>query len=83
MKVNMEVTGLDGPLDLIGEFCRYTILSVFACVLFLGSCILCMTDMEPKVAGDVPLIAVFGILFSIALAIFAVRKLWNMKKNKK
>ncbi len=82
MKVNMEVTGLDGPLDLIGEFCRYTILSVFACVLFLGSCILCMTDMEPKVAGDVPLIAVFGILFSIALAIFAVRKLWNMKKNK-
>jgi hypothetical protein len=42
-----------------------------------------MTDMEPKVAGDVPLIAVFGILFSIALAIFAVRKLWNMKKNKK
>ena len=49
----------------------------------ISSCILCMTDMEPKVAGDVPLIAVFGILFSIALAIFAVRKLWNMKKNKK
>ena len=82
MKVNMEVTGLDGPLALIGEFCRYTILCVIACVLFLGSCILCMTDMKPDVAGGVPLIALVGILFSIALGIFGVRKLWKMKDKK-
>ena len=82
MKVNMEVTGLDGPLDVIGEFCRYTILTLLACVLFIGSCILCTTDMKPEVAGGVPLIALFGILFSVALAIFAVRKLWKMKDKK-
>ena len=80
MKVNMEVTGLDEPLSLIAEFARYTILSVIACVLFIGSCILCTTNMMPKAAGDVPLVAVVGILFSIALGIFAVRKLWKMKK---
>ena len=82
MKVNMEVTGIEGPLDTIGEFCRYTILIVIACVLFIGSCILCTTDMKPEVAGGVPLLAMVGILFSIALAIFAVRKLWGMKSKK-
>ena len=79
LKVNMEVNGLDEPLDRIGEFLRYTLLAVFACVLFIGSCILCMTNLEPKVVGGVPLIALAGILFSIALAIFSIRKLWKKK----
>ncbi len=78
-KVNVEVKGIDEPLHRIGEFLRYTLLIVVACVLFTGSCILCMTKLEPKVAGNVPLVAVVGILFSIALAIFAIKKLWKLK----
>ena len=78
-KVNVEVKGIDEPLHRIGEFLRYTLLIVVACVLFIGSCILCMTKLEPKVAGNVPLVAVVGILFSIALAIFAIKKLWKLK----
>ena len=76
-KVNMNITGIDEPLDRIGNFLRYVILAIFACVLFIGSCILCLTGLKPRVADDVPLLAVAGILFSIALAIFAVRKLWK------
>lgn len=79
MKVNMEVTGIEEPLRMIGEFLKYAILAVFACVLFIGSCILCMTELRPVVAGGVPLVALAGILFSIALAIFSVKKLWMIK----
>ena len=77
LKVNMEMTELNEPLDKIGNFLRYTILAIFACVLFIGSCILCTTNMKPTVVGDVPLLALVGILFSIALAIFSVRMLWK------
>ena len=77
LKVNMEVTGLDEPLDRIGEFLRYSLLLIVACVILLGSCILCLTDIEPKAAGNVPLLALAGILFSIALGVFSVKKLWK------
>ncbi len=77
LKVNMEVTGLDGPLDRIGEFLRYSLLLIVACVVLLGSCILCLTNIEPKAPGNIPLLALGGILFSVGLGIFAVKKLWK------
>lgn len=79
LKVNMEVTGLDGPLDRIGEFLRYSLLLIVACVVLLGSCILCLTNIEPKAPGNIPLLALGGILFSVGLGIFAVKKLWKKK----
>ena len=74
-KLNMEVVGFDEPLEKIGAFLRYVMLIVIACVLFIGSCLLCMVDIEPKTTNGMPLIAVVGIVFSIALAIFSIRKL--------
>ena len=44
-------------------------------VLFIGSCILCTTDFKPILANGVPLLAVAGIIFSIALAIYSIKKL--------
>ncbi len=49
-----------------------------ACVLFFGSCVLCMTDIRPRTANGILLIAAAGFIFSVALAIFAVRR---MKKK--
>ena len=46
-----------------------------ALVLFIGSCILCTTDFKPILANGVPLLAVAGIVFSTALAIFSIKKL--------
>ena len=80
LKVNASRTEIDEPLERIGDFLRYVILAVFACVLFIGSCILCMTSLKPVVAGGVPLVALVGILFSVALAIYSVKKLFNKKK---
>ncbi len=75
MKVNMELKGYDEPLDRIGHFVRYAMLTLVACVLFIGSCILCTTEFKPLLSNGMPLFAVAGIVFSIALAIFSVKNL--------
>ena len=74
-KVNVEIKGYEEPLDRIGHFVRYAVLTLVACVLFIGSCILCTTDFKPTLSNGMPLVAVVGIVFSIALAIFSVKKL--------
>ncbi len=74
-KVSIELTGYEEPLERIGRFLRYTVLTLVASVLFIGSCILCTTDFKPLLANGMPLLAVAGIVFSIALAIFSIRKL--------
>lgn len=74
-KINMELTGVDEPLEKIGGFVKYIVTSLLACVLFIGSCILAGLDIQPKTNAGLPLIAVIGIVFSIALAIYSVSKL--------
>ena len=75
MKLNMELSGIDEPLEKIGVYVKYVVLSLIACVLFIGSCILAGIDMQPKTSTGMPLIAVVGIVFAIALAIYSVGKL--------
>lgn len=79
MKINFELTGLDEPLEKIGNYVYYVVLIIIACVLFLGSCLLCMVDIRPKTSSGMPLIALAGILFAVALAIYSVKKLFNRK----
>ena len=75
LKMNMEITGWEEPLDRLSHIIRYSVLTLVACVLFVGSCILCTTDFMPKLSNGMPLIAVAGLVFSIALAIFSVKRL--------
>ena len=74
-KVRFELSGYEEPLNQIFHFLRYTVLTMVALVLFIGSCILCTTDFKPILPNGVPLLAVIGIVFSIALAIFSIKKL--------
>ena len=78
-KINMELTGLEEPLDKIGVLIKNIILAVFACVLFIGSCLLSMVSIEPRTSSGMPIIAVAGIVFSIALAIYSVKQLSKKK----
>ena len=48
-------------------------------MLFIGSCILASVDLQPKTATGMPLIAVVGIVFAIALAIYSIGKLTKKK----
>ena len=74
-KVGFELTGYEEPLNRISHFLRYTVLTLVASVLFIGSCILCTTSFKPLLPNGVPLLAIAGIIFSIALAIFSIKKL--------
>ena len=74
-KVGFELTGYEEPLNRISHFLRYTVLTLVASVLFIGSWILCTTSFKPLLPNGVPLLAVAGIIFSIALAIFSIKKL--------
>ncbi|MBQ6554845.1 MAG: AarF/ABC1/UbiB kinase family protein, partial [Firmicutes bacterium] len=77
LKINMELAGYEEPLEKIGDFIVYIILAVFACVLFIGSCILCTTDIRPVTTQGIPLIAAVGFVFSVSFGIFAVKKMWK------
>ncbi len=79
MKMNMELTGYEEILRKTETTIFNIVLAFFACVLFFGSCILTTADINPKTSGGVPLIAAVGIVFSIALAIFTLRKMLKKK----
>ncbi len=53
-KINLELTGYEGLVKSLGDTVRNVVLAVFACVIFYGSCILCLTDVGPRM-GDMPL----------------------------
>ena len=79
MKMNMEITGYEEPLERIGVFIKYVVLALIACVLFIGSCILSSVNIEPKTSIGMPLLAVIIMVFSIALGIYAINKMTKKK----
>ena len=79
MKMNMELTGYEEILQKTEKTVFNIVLAFFACVLFFGSCILTTADISPKTSGGIPLISAVGIVFSIALAIFTVRRMLKRK----
>ena len=74
-KVKFELTGYEELLGHLTKTVKLVILALFSCVMFFGSCILCMTDMQPTTVDGVPLMAVIGFIFSIALGIYTVKKI--------
>jgi ubiquinone biosynthesis protein len=78
-KINLELTGYEELLKKSNENIQNIVLSVFACVVFFGSCIMCTADLTPKAPGGMPAIAGFGLVFSVALAIHAFGKMLKKK----
>ena len=80
MKINFELTGYEEILKDLNETTKNLVLALFTCVLFIGSCILSMTDIRPQTPSGQPLLAVAGLIVSIALGIYTIR---HMSKKKK
>ncbi len=74
-KINLELTGYDELVKKGAATVRNVVIAFFACILFFGSCVLCLTDIEPKAPGGMPAIAAVGMVFSVALAIHAIGNL--------
>ena len=81
-KIKFELTGYEGLMNQLTEIIKLSILALFSCVLFFGSCILCMTDMQPTTVDGLPVMAVVGFIFSIALAVYSVKKISQQQKKK-
>ena len=87
MKANVELTGYDDLVDKTQKMFSNGALILLSCFIFLGSSIMmlgaCIMSGNSIPASSnlsiVPLIAILGILFSIALAIFTFRRM-NKKK---
>jgi ubiquinone biosynthesis protein len=79
MKMNFELTGYEEIMNNVSEYIRNIVLALFSCVLFIGSCILSSVDLSPKTGQGQPLIATVGMLFSIALGIYTVKRIMKKK----
>ncbi len=71
MKIGFELTGYDDLLAKLGATVRSVVVAVFACVLFIGSCMLCSADLQPKTYG-IPLAALIGFVVAVAMGIYSV-----------
>ena len=71
MKINFELTGYDDFMKRINTTVKDVILAAFSCVLFSGSCRLCVADIQPKLDG-IPVFALIGFVVSIALGIYTI-----------
>ena len=78
-KINLELTGYEELLNKGGDSIRNIVLALFACIVFIGSCILCLADITPKAPGGMPAIAAIGLIFSVALAVYTIQ---NLSKKK-
>ena len=47
-KINLELTGYEDLLGKGGDSIKYIVLAIFACILFIGSCLLTLADITPK-----------------------------------
>ena len=79
LKMSFELTGYEDIMKSLGTTAKSVVLALFACVLFIGSCILSTADIQPKTPDGQPLIAAVGLLFSIALGIYTAK---HMSKKK-
>jgi ubiquinone biosynthesis protein len=77
MKVNLELTGYDTITERIAYTVQSVLIAAFACVMFLGGCLLCGTDMVPRIHG-MPAAALLCFVVAVSLSIFSVRRMRRM-----
>ena len=78
MKVNMEVLGSEAPLKRLSTIVNRLTLALIVAGLFVGSSMLALSTMEPRLLG-VPVLAFFGYLGAFVLSIWVVLDIYRRK----
>ena len=78
-KINLELTGYEELINKGGDSIKNVVTALFACIVFIGSCVLCLADIRPKAPGGIPAVAAIGLIFSVALAIYTIQNLTKKK----
>ena len=78
-KLNLEFANMQAQKNSFQHISYQIILCFLACFLFLGSCILCLSDLEPQIFS-MPWISFFGFLLSF---LFILWLIFSMIRHRK
>ena len=78
-KISFELTGYEDVLKNLNTTVKNIVLALFSCVLFIGSCILSSVDMQPKTPTGQPVAAAIGMVISVALGIYTIKRMSKKK----
>ena len=71
LKMNMEVLGSEAPLTSLAKIINRLTMGIIIAGLFIGSSMLSLSSMEPRLLG-VPVLAFFGYLGAAILSVWVV-----------
>lgn len=78
-KLNLELLGSEQPLSSIDRMVNKIIKCIFSAALLIGSCMLCTTDMKPRIL-EIPILGLLGFAAALLIGFWV---LWDMHKDKK
>ncbi|MDO4615839.1 MAG: AarF/UbiB family protein [Lachnospiraceae bacterium] len=81
LKIKLELTGYEGIMETVVSLAVNLVLALFACILFIGGCILTTADVQPAVSG-MPVVSIAAFVVSIALGMFTVTRFRKQRTNK-
>ena len=79
MKVNMEVLGSEAPMRSLSIIINRLSLGIIVAGLFIGSSMVALSTMEPRVLG-VPALSFFGYLGALVLSIWVVTDILRKRR---
>ena len=82
MQMNIGLRDLQEPVSALRRSIGVMALGIIVAGLFIGSSMLCTTEMEPRLFG-VPIIGFFGYLCGFVLAVYCVWKVHKTERDKR
>lgn len=71
LKLNLELVGSDDPIAKINAMVNRIIICIISASALIGSSLICMTDMTPKLFG-IPFLGVFGYAVSFVMSVWLI-----------
>lgn len=82
VKVNLNLMGSDAPIAKIDRMVNRIIICILIAALLVGSCLICTTNMEPKIMS-IPAIGFLMLMMALILSVWLfVKMLFLHRKNK-
>ncbi len=78
-KLNIELVGSEEPLRKVNSMVNRLIVALLCAAILIGSSLLCMTDMAPKLLG-IPLLGALGYLAAFVLSVWLLAGIIRNRK---
>ena len=82
IKTNMDLTGSEAPIARAGVILDRLGIALVSCALFIGSSILCLSDMHPKLLG-IPILGFAGYVGAFGLSVWYICTVWRRDKRRR